>query len=153
MPRVGDDALRAKGFSLVDCVTVYGLFEQNRQHGDYQGEHGGTGEFLAVQTVDDETEAVEQHPDADGGEHCPDDEGGKSLEFPVAVGVVAVFWATREFYKDEHNNVGGEIAERVNGIGYHGRATPRDSGDKLDDYQQGIDRAAGERHLVNFFFA
>ena len=55
-----------------------------------------------------------------------------------------------ELDKHQHHYVGGEIGERMDGIGYHGSRMPQDAGSKLQHEQQHIDNAACYSHLVNF---
>ena len=54
--------------------------------------------------------------------------------------------------KNEHDNVGGEVGQRVHRIGYHGRTVSRDAGQEFEHDQYEVDETSRPRHFINLFF-
>ena len=56
-------------------------------------------------------------------------------------------------FKEEDYDVGGEIRERVYGVGYHGAASSQDSCGELECEQKEIGQRPDERDFDYFLFA
>ena len=53
-------------------------------------------------------------------------------------------------HKDEHDDVGHEVAQRVHRIGHHRSTVSRDARHELEDEQYHVHSTTQQRHLVYF---
>ena len=70
----------------------------------------------------------------------------------MAVFVLAVRGLAADVDEDQDHGVGEQVRQRVHGVRRHGGASPEDTGDKLEDREQDVDRAAHQRHRSDGFF-
>jgi hypothetical protein len=54
-------------------------------------------------------------------------------------------------YEDDDNDIGDEVAERMDGISHHSRTMSHDACDEFEYQQYHIRHSAYQRHLIYFF--
>ena len=54
--------------------------------------------------------------------------------------------------KDDHDDIGGQIGERMHGIGDHRTASPEDARGELQERQYEIDHETDEGHAIDAAF-
>ena len=69
----------------------------------------------------------------------------------MAIVVRLVLGFAADMHKDNHNDIGHEVAQRVDGIGHHGSTMSQDACHKLEQQQNHVDHAANHRYLVYLF--
>ena len=73
-----------------------------------------------------------------------DDDGGKNLEFAVAVGMSGVGWPGGGGDADQGDDAGSAIEQGVNGVGKDAQAAQLPADAKLDGGQKRVDSQGGE---------
>ena len=69
----------------------------------------------------------------------------------MSVVVRLVFGHAADAYEDDDDDIGDEVAERMDGIGHHGRTMAHDACDEFEYQQNHICHSAYQRHLIYFF--
>lgn len=128
VPAVGNDGGTVDFASHNDGIPIEPLFHDYRDGGHDEGRVGGPLDDAPVEHLVYLHAARVEDADGYDEEGKADEHGGKGLEFAVSVGVAAVFVLGRDFDKDDDDEVGHEIGERVYAVGYHGAASPHDTG-------------------------
>ena len=68
----------------------------------------------------------------------------------MSIVVRLILGLTADMHKNEHDDIGHEVAQRVHGIGNHRCTMPHDARHELEDEQHHVHSTTQQRHLVYF---
>ena len=132
MPCVGNHGGAVEPFPYTRCVLVKRFFGYNRHCCHHQRNHRWCGNCFAVNHMDHLVESIDKNADSHGHQRHADEESCESLEFAVSVAVVFVDALGGDADKYDHDDIGDEIAERVDTIGNHSARPADDAGDDFE---------------------
>ena len=149
VPGIGHDYRRLIASAHTDREAVAPLLGDHAQQGGHEGYPPGLRQHHAMERVPDLAHAFHTDHHAHGQQHAADQGRGEGLILAVAKVVALVLRLIAQPDEDQHDKVGHEVAQRMDGIGYHSRRTAQHACHKLEDQQHAIDHAAAYRHAVN----
>ena len=149
VPGIGHDYRRLIASAHTDREAVAPLLGDHAQQGGHEGYPPGLRQHHAMERVPDLAHAFHTDHHAHGQQHAANECRGEGLILPMPVVVALVLRLTAQPDEDQHDKVGHEVAQRMDGIGYHSSRTAQHACHKLEDQQHAIDHAAAYRHAIN----
>ena len=139
VPGVGDQRRTARGAGHFHRGPVQPFLDGDGDDRGPKGEAGGARDGVSALRVEDAVDGRSGDADAHEGERQADDGGDDGFVLAVAVGVVGVFGFGRKPQADQDGDVGGEIGQRVDGVGNQRLGTAEEAGGQLQAGQADVD--------------
>ena len=121
VPGIGNDGVALYLASHTDGDPVDEFLEDNARNRSPKGDGSGHGRGCAMDGFDDFLPAVLQQQDAHSQQAASDEERGECLVFAVPVVVVFIGGLAADAHEEDDNEIGEQVAQRVDGIGNHCR--------------------------------
>lgn len=132
VPCVGDNRHALDVVAHALGVAEEPFLGENRDKRHSESDIAGCGKQRAAQRSRDFGDGVGEEHQRDNRKSNSDEHRGKSLEFAVSVAVVFVDALGGDADKYDHDDIGDEIAERVDTIGNHSARPADDAGDDFE---------------------
>ncbi len=153
MPGIGHDSLRVAARAHAHGEAVGPLLENHTGHSGRQGHHARGGKCLTMERAPCLAHPRAEYHHAHGQQRHAYDGRGEGLVLAVPKVMPVVCRLAAKAHKHQHHHIGGEVGERMHGIGNHRGRVAEHARRKFDNEQHHIDDAARDGHSVNVLFS
>ena len=152
VPGVRHDARAVDRTPHAHRIAIKDLLDDDRDGRSHQGNASRTLQHPTPEHETDIGEAFDPDADTDDAERQADDDRGQGLVFAVAVVMSGITGFCRDAREGNHHHVGGQVGERVDGIGHHGATSAQYAGRKFQQRQHEVDHEPDKGDVVDFPF-